>query len=104
VAQALGVDLGCPIPADALHECAAVAPLFGGLSHQRLDAEGALHWPCRSAEDPGEATLYLTASPRPMVGRHLERVPTSLPASSRTRRTRSSSSPGDDWSITAQAP
>jgi formate dehydrogenase major subunit len=59
VAQALGIDLGCPTPADALHECAAVAPLFGGLSHQRLDAEGALHWPCRSAEDPGEATLYL---------------------------------------------
>jgi formate dehydrogenase major subunit len=59
VAQALGVDLGCPTPADALDECAAVAPLFGGLSHQRLDAEGALHWPCRSADDPGEATLYL---------------------------------------------
>jgi formate dehydrogenase alpha subunit len=59
VAQALGVDLGCPSPADALAECAAVAPLFGGLSHRRLDAEGALHWPCRSADDPGEATLYL---------------------------------------------
>jgi formate dehydrogenase major subunit len=59
VAQALGVDLGCPTPADALRECAAVAPLFGGLSHHRLDAEGALHWPCRSAEDPGETTLYL---------------------------------------------
>ena len=59
VAQALGVDLGCPTPADALNECAAVAPLFGGLSHHRLDGEGALHWPCRSADDPGEATLYL---------------------------------------------
>ena len=36
-----------------------MAPLFAGVSHHRLDDEGPLHWPCRSAEDPGEATLYL---------------------------------------------
>jgi formate dehydrogenase alpha subunit len=59
VADALGADLGCPNPAAALAECAAVAPLFAGLSHQRLEDEGALHWPCRSSDDPGEATLYL---------------------------------------------
>jgi formate dehydrogenase major subunit len=39
-------------------ECARVAPLFGGISHYRLDREGALHWPCRSPKDPGEARLY----------------------------------------------
>jgi formate dehydrogenase major subunit len=59
VAGALGADLGCPNPAAALAECAAVAPLFAGLSHERLDDEGALHWPCRSRDDPGEPTLYL---------------------------------------------
>jgi formate dehydrogenase alpha subunit len=59
VAGALGEDLGCPNPAAALAECAAIAPLFAGLSHQRLENEGALHWPCRSSDDPGEATLYL---------------------------------------------
>jgi formate dehydrogenase major subunit len=59
VASSLGADLGCPDPAAALAECAAVAPLFAGVSHHRLDDEGPLHWPCRSAEDPGEATLYL---------------------------------------------
>ena len=68
VARALGVDLGCPTPADAMDECARLAPLFAGITHARLDREGALHWPCRSEADPGEATLYL----RPL--RHAERA------------------------------
>ncbi len=59
VAARLGIDLGCTTPAAALAECAAVAPLFGGISEQRLDADGALHWPCEAADDPGRATLYL---------------------------------------------
>ncbi|MEU9836463.1 formate dehydrogenase subunit alpha [Streptosporangium sp. NPDC048047] len=58
VAAALGVDLGCPTPAAALAECAAVAPLFAGLSHERLDAEGAVPWPCPDPAAPGEASLY----------------------------------------------
>ncbi|MGE5636582.1 MAG: formate dehydrogenase subunit alpha [Nocardioidaceae bacterium] len=59
VAHVLGADLGCPTPADAMDECARLAPLYGGISHARLDCEGALHWPCRSESDPGEPTLYL---------------------------------------------
>ena len=52
-------------PAQAMAECAAVAPLFAGISHERLDREGALPWPCRSAEDPGEGRLYATAFATP---------------------------------------
>jgi formate dehydrogenase alpha subunit len=59
LARACGGDLGCPTPAAALDECARVAPLYAGVSHDRLDRDGPLHWPCRSPEDPGEATLYL---------------------------------------------
>ncbi len=58
VAAALGVDLGCRTPAAALAECARVTPLFAGLSHERLDREGSIPWPCRSPDEPGEATLY----------------------------------------------
>jgi formate dehydrogenase major subunit len=58
VAAALGADLGCRRPADALTECARLTPVFAGLSHERIDRDGALHWPCRSADDPGEARLY----------------------------------------------
>lgn len=59
LARALGADLGCATPAAALDELASLAPLFAGMSHQRLDQEGPLHWPCRRPEDPGQAKLYL---------------------------------------------
>ncbi|MGH3507657.1 MAG: molybdopterin oxidoreductase family protein, partial [Nocardioidaceae bacterium] len=65
VAHSLDGDLRCPDPAAALAECARLAPLFGGISHDRLDREGALHWPCRSASDPGEGRLYQQAFATP---------------------------------------
>lgn len=58
LASALGVDLGCPTPAAALAECARLTPLFAGLSHDRLDREVAVPWPCPGPDRPGEATLY----------------------------------------------
>ena len=58
VAAALGGDLGVSTPAEAMAECAGVAPLFGGITHERLDEVGALPWPCLSSDDPGEAQLY----------------------------------------------
>ncbi|HLZ36948.1 MAG TPA: formate dehydrogenase subunit alpha, partial [Mycobacteriales bacterium] len=59
VSEALGIDLGVRTPAEAMRECASLAPLYAGISHERLDREGALHWPCRSVDAPGEPTLYL---------------------------------------------
>ena len=58
LAGRLGADLGCPTPAAAMSECAAVAPHFGGITHERLDREGFLHWPCPTPESPGTPTLY----------------------------------------------
>jgi formate dehydrogenase major subunit len=75
LAQALGADLGCPTPAAALDECAALAPVFAGLSHARLDRDGPLHWPCRGAEDPGEAVLYLDRFATPDGRAHLAARP-----------------------------
>ncbi len=59
MAGALGADLGCPTPDAAMDEIARVAPDFGGISHARLDRVGPIHWPCRSADDPGTPTLHL---------------------------------------------
>ncbi len=75
VAGALGVDLGCPDPAAALAECAELTPVFAGISHERLDREGALHWPCRSFDDSGEARLYGTAFATPDGRAHLAARP-----------------------------
>lgn len=58
VASVMGADLGCPTPAAALAECGRIAPLFAGLSHDRLDREGAVPWPCRDPGRPGEAKLH----------------------------------------------
>jgi len=44
-------------PAQVMEEVARVTPIYGGLSHQRLEGEGFLQWPCRTPDDPG--TLYL---------------------------------------------
>jgi formate dehydrogenase major subunit len=55
---ALGAELGCSSPAAAYSEMASLTPAFAGISHERLDREGAVAWPCRSATAPGEATLY----------------------------------------------
>ncbi|NUP41559.1 MAG: formate dehydrogenase subunit alpha [Streptomyces sp.] len=58
VATAMGIALGCPTPAEALAECGRVAPVFGGLSHGRLDRDGAIPWPCPDPGHAGEAKLY----------------------------------------------
>jgi formate dehydrogenase major subunit len=71
VAVAMGADLGCRTPAEAMAECAGLAPLFAGISQERLDREGALHWPCRGPEDPGEARLYRDAFATPDSRAHL---------------------------------
>lgn len=65
LARAMGVDLGCRTPAAALAECATLTPVFAGISHARLDRDGALFWPCRAAEEPGEAILYLDSFATP---------------------------------------
>lgn len=75
VARRLGTDLGCPTPAEAMTECAAVAPHFGGISHARLDAEGALHWPCPTAGSPGTPTLYADGFATPDGRAHLAARP-----------------------------
>ncbi|MCY9783441.1 formate dehydrogenase subunit alpha [Nocardiopsis sp. EMB25] len=59
LARTMGTDLGCATPARAMAECARLAPPFAGISHERLDRDGPLHWPCRGPEDPGEAVLHL---------------------------------------------
>jgi formate dehydrogenase major subunit len=59
VAAACGADLGCPTPAEALAECGRVAPVFGGITHRRLDREGFLAWPCPDAGHPGTGKLYV---------------------------------------------
>jgi formate dehydrogenase major subunit len=76
LAAVMGVDLGCATPADALAECGRLAPVFAGLSHDRLDSEGgAVPWPCPDPDRPGEAKLYTERFATPDGRAHLAAAP-----------------------------
>lgn len=75
VARAMGVELGCATPSEAMDECARLAPLFAGISHRRLDREGPLHWPCPDRNQSGQATLYLEGFATGDGRAHLAPVP-----------------------------
>jgi formate dehydrogenase alpha subunit len=75
----LGVDLGCPTSAAAFAEMASLTPTFAGISHERLDAEGPIAWPCRSADDSGERALYRERFETPSGKAQLAAVPYAAP-------------------------
>ncbi|MBG0816664.1 formate dehydrogenase subunit alpha [Planomonospora sp. ID82291] len=75
LAAALDADLGCATPAAALAECARLAPLFAGVSHERLDREGALCWPVPDPARPGEARLHTGRFATPDGRAHLAARP-----------------------------
>ncbi|MBR7831338.1 formate dehydrogenase subunit alpha [Actinospica sp. MGRD01-02] len=75
LAAALGADLGCPTPAAALDECARTSPHFTGLSHERLDREGALPWPCPPPGGDARGKLYTDRFATPDGRAHLAAAP-----------------------------
>ena len=79
LADAVGVDLGCPTPAAAFAEMASLTPTFAGISHDRLDREGPIAWPCRSPDDPGERALYRERFETPSGRAQLTTVPYAPP-------------------------
>src|SRR5215831_5338203 len=52
-------------PAEIFAEMARLTPIIGGISHDRLDREGGIQWPCPTPEHPGTPNLYTTDFPRP---------------------------------------
>ena len=52
-------------PADVYSEKAALSPKFSGISHERIEGEGGLQWPCTDATHPGTPTLHVDG---PLVG------------------------------------
>ena len=45
-------------PSEVMAEIAALTPIYGGISYERLEAGEVLHWPCRSPDDPGTPYLH----------------------------------------------
>jgi formate dehydrogenase major subunit len=58
LSRLLGVGADYDSPADVMAEMAMVTPQYGGVSFERLEAEGELRWPCPDAAHPGTAILH----------------------------------------------
>ena len=70
LAARLGSDLAFPTDAAAVFDELARASAGGiadyaGLSHERLDREGPLHWPCPTPDHPGTEGVLLGGLPTP---------------------------------------
>ncbi|OGD45782.1 formate dehydrogenase subunit alpha [Candidatus Bathyarchaeota archaeon RBG_16_57_9] len=58
LSRRLGHEMSFSGPDEIMDEVARVAPIYGGISHARLQTED-LRWPCRDAGDPGIRILHV---------------------------------------------
>jgi formate dehydrogenase major subunit len=68
LARRMGHDWGHPSAEDVWNEVRRLAPIFAGMSYQRLEREGGLHWPCFNESHPGELFLHSRLWNDPIVG------------------------------------
>jgi formate dehydrogenase major subunit len=76
---ALGADLRCATPAEAFAEMASLTPTFAGISHERLDREGAIAWPCFDAASTGVRRLHRERFMTPSGKAQLAAIPYAPP-------------------------
>jgi predicted molibdopterin-dependent oxidoreductase YjgC len=69
LARRMGHDWGHPTAEDVWNEVRSLAPIFAGMSYERLDKEGGLHWPCYDLNHPGELFLHSRLWRDPVEGR-----------------------------------
>jgi predicted molibdopterin-dependent oxidoreductase YjgC len=59
LAQQMGADgFDFASPAEVMGEIAQLTPIYGGVSYERLEKEGFLHWPIPTADHPGTPYLH----------------------------------------------
>lgn len=58
LAEQMGKGWGRPSSEDAWDELRSLSPMHGGMSYERLEAEGGLQWPCLDLDDPGSKFLH----------------------------------------------
>ena len=69
LARRMGRDLGHPTAEEIWNEVRSLAPYFAGMSYERLEREGGLHWPCYDLNHPGELFLHSRLWRDPVEGR-----------------------------------
>jgi predicted molibdopterin-dependent oxidoreductase YjgC len=54
----LGVELGSPAAEDVWNELRSLSAMHAGMSYERLEELGGIHWPCWDEGHPGEQYLH----------------------------------------------
>jgi predicted molibdopterin-dependent oxidoreductase YjgC len=62
--QTSNVNWTYPDPSAIWDEMRQVTPDFGGISYERLEREGGVHWPCPTPDHPGTPYLFADDFPR----------------------------------------
>ena len=68
IAKRLGHDWGQPTAEDVWNEVRSLAPIFTGMTYERLEKEGGLQWPCYDETHPGELFLHSRLWKEPREG------------------------------------
>ncbi|WP_394296538.1 formate dehydrogenase subunit alpha [Halorubrum halophilum] len=58
LANRMGRDWDYDDTAEIMEEVNSLTPLYGGVSHERVEEEGGLQWPCWDEDHPGTERLY----------------------------------------------
>jgi len=57
ISNRMGYEMKYDSPAEIMDEIASVTPIYGGMSHDRIEGEG-LQWPCLDKDHPGTKFLH----------------------------------------------
>ena len=68
LARRLGQDWGRMTSRAVWDECRSLSPWHAGMSYERLEALGGIHWPCYDETHPGELFLHARLWEEPLRG------------------------------------
>jgi formate dehydrogenase major subunit len=58
LANRMGREWNYASTAEIMEEVNSLTPLYGGVTHERVESEGGLQWPCWDEDHPGTERLY----------------------------------------------
>ena len=64
IANRMGLDWSYESAEEIMEEIASVTPSYGGITYERIEAEGGLQWPCPDENHPGTQFLHKGVFPR----------------------------------------
>ncbi|WP_180271873.1 formate dehydrogenase subunit alpha [Halorubrum persicum] len=80
LANRMGREWSYDSTAEIMEEVNSLTPLYGGVTHDRVESEGGLQWPCWDEDHPGTERLYADAFNTDDGKAHLQAVGYSEPA------------------------